>query len=384
MRLVATSSLSLSLLALALRSCLGYALPASTPGTGAIKPSTIPPPIVLWHGLGDRYDAPGLLALKAELEAHDKLKGVYVHLIGVSEDGAADQRSTFFGNANEQIALVCEQLTQIPEIMDRQLNPSGKVDAIGFSQGGQLLRGLVERCSDLKVRSLITLGSQHVNGHLVPAPLPTRFPPFSTCHLFRLSLLQNGLYSNWAQQNLLPAQYVRDEARIDDYMNVNTFLRDINNERIGDREVGPPKDGGEGFKQGNDEGRNQTYKANFAELEKLVLLRFSMDTTVVPPHSAHFTLPSPSAEPCPIPLDPRCYVDPVEWNDLPLYQEDYIGLKELDRKGVVWKGVCEGVHMEIDSKCWGRVVGFLVEDGEGEEEGHGDEETREDSFVLQL
>ncbi|SCZ91484.1 BZ3500_MvSof-1268-A1-R1_Chr1-2g01440 [Microbotryum saponariae] len=358
-------AVSSSLWGLALLPCLGYALPASTSGAGRlIKSNTsIPTPII----------AP-------ELQGHHKLKGVYVHLIGVSEGGAADQRSTFFGNANDQIALVCEQLTQTPQLVDPQLNPSGKVDAIGFSQGGQLLRGLVERCSELNFRSLITLGSQHMGISSLP-PCPPGSSPFSTCHLFRLSLLKNGLYSSWAQQNLLPAQYVRDEARIEDYLKVNVFLKDINNEREGDRKVGPPKDGEVVGVRVRDqgEGRNQTYKRNFARLEKLVLLRFSMDTTVVPPHTAHFTLPSPTASPCPFSLDPTCYVDPVEWADLPLYQDDYIGLKELDARGVVWKGVCKGAHMEIDRRCWSTVTRFLVGNGEKE----GGEDVRENAFVLQ-
>ncbi|SGY97094.1 BQ5605_C035g11382 [Microbotryum silenes-dioicae] len=354
-----------SLWGLALLPCSSYARPASTSGAdGLIKPNTsIPTPIIA-----------------TELQGHHQLKGVYVHLIGVSEDGAADQRSTFFGNANDQIALVCEQLTQIPELVDTQLNPSGKVEAIGFSQGGQLLRGLVERCSELKFRSLITLGSQHMGISSLP-PCPPGSSPFSTCHLFHLSLLKNGLYSSWAQQNLLLAQYVRDEARIEDYLKVNAFLKDVNNEREGDRQVGPPTDGEVIGVRGRDqgEGRNQTYKRNFARLEKLVLLRFSLDTTVVPPHTAHFTLPSPTASPCPIPLDPTCYVDPVEWADLPLYQDDYIGLKELDARGVVWKGICKGAHMEIDRRCWSTVTRFLVGNGEKE----GDEDVRQNAFVLQ-
>lgn len=77
------------------------------------------------------------------------------------QDGSADSRSTFFGNGNEQIDRVCNQLLSLDEITSPVLNPSGKFDAIGFSQGGQFLRGLVERCGPaLKVRNLITLGSQ--------------------------------------------------------------------------------------------------------------------------------------------------------------------------------------------------------------------------------
>lgn len=44
----------------------------------------------IWHGLGDRYDAVGLLALKHEIEQVPALKGVFVHLAYVEEEGSAD------------------------------------------------------------------------------------------------------------------------------------------------------------------------------------------------------------------------------------------------------------------------------------------------------
>lgn len=76
------------------------------------------------------------------------------------------RRATFIGDANAQVAQICAQLLDLPEIMDPALNPSRKFDAIGFSQGGQLLRALVERCGGkrgLNVRNLITVGAQHVS-----------------------------------------------------------------------------------------------------------------------------------------------------------------------------------------------------------------------------
>lgn len=121
-------------------------------------------------------------------------------------------------------------------------------------------------------------------------PCPPNSSPFSTCRLLHLSIVKNGLYSGFAQRNLIPAQYVRDEARIEDYFNVNTFLKDINNERRGDREVGPvipPEeedwvivssksrmiDGDDREEEGP---RNATYKVNLASLTNFVMLRFRL------------------------------------------------------------------------------------------------------------
>lgn len=63
-------------------------------------------------------------------------------------------KATFFGNANEQVHLAASQISDLPFL-------SRGFDAIGFSQGGQLLRAYVERYNRPPVRNLITLGSCH-------------------------------------------------------------------------------------------------------------------------------------------------------------------------------------------------------------------------------
>ncbi|KAK4706167.1 palmitoyl-protein thioesterase, partial [Phenoliferia sp. Uapishka_3] len=383
--------------------------------SAAISTSSSPVPVVLWHGLGDRYDAPGLLSLKTDLEERPDLKGVFVWIVKLADDGTSDQRATFFGSANDQVAAVCDQLRALPEIMDPKLNPSGKFDAIGFSQGGQLLRAVVERCGGkggLNVRNLITVGSQHMGVSSMP-PCPPGSSPFGACRLMHLSIVREGLYSNFAQHKIIPAQYFRDEARIHDYLSVNNFLRvssphnansiwwaehgrhaltpfrlttqDINNERVGDKEVGPPADNAGLFdEEDNPEPRNETYKENFSALENLVLLRFSEDATVVPPQSAHFTLPSPYAHNCPSPadpLDPSCYLDPLPYSYLPLFAYDYIGLRQLDLKDKIYRGVCEGQHMEIRDDCWDLIASWL---GKGDGQAQRVETPDRGRLVVQL
>ncbi|BGP12094.1 hypothetical protein JCM10213_005200 [Rhodosporidiobolus nylandii] len=340
------------------------ALPTSA-SANLVSPK--PVPIVIWHGLGDRYDAPGLLSLKADLEARPGLEGVFVHIIQQGADGSADQRSTFFGSAQQQVQHACERLLELPEITDKKLNPHGVFDAVGFSQGGQLLRAVVEKCGGeggLNVRNLITVGSQHMGISAMP-PCPPDSSPFSACRLMHLAIVREGVYSSWAQHQILPAQYWRDEKRIEDYLRVNTFLKDINNEREGDEQVGAPTS--EASSVGEVKPRNETYRDNLASLNRLVLLRFSEDLTVVPPQTSHFTLPSPNATNCPLPplpADPACYATPVPFSRLPLYTHDYIGLQRLDKAGRVVKGVCEGAHMQIDEACWEGIVRWFGKRGE--------------------
>ncbi|CRK35719.1 hypothetical protein BN1723_018591, partial [Verticillium longisporum] len=74
----------------------------------------------------------------------------------VGADPNADRSATFFGNVSTQLEQVCADIAADPI-----LSSAPAVDAIGFSQGGQFLRGYVERCNAPPVRSLITYGSQH-------------------------------------------------------------------------------------------------------------------------------------------------------------------------------------------------------------------------------
>ncbi|POY75349.1 hypothetical protein BMF94_1578 [Rhodotorula taiwanensis] len=328
-----------------------------------------PVPIVIWHGLGDRFDNDGLQSLKTDLQEREGFEGVFVHIVQLAQDGPGDQRATFFGLADDQVETVCEQLAGLPELTDEDQNPSRQFDAIGFSQGGQFLRAVVERCNGARLggvtmRNLITLGSQHLGISALP-PCPPGSSPFSPCRLMHLSLVREGVYSTWAQRNIVPAQYFRDPERIDEYFERNEFLRDINNERVGDRQpYGRSPAGESAFSRadGDDEPRNETYKANLSSLDRFVMFRFSDDMTVIPPHSAHFTLPlDPTNSTC----IPPCYSTPLPWSSLPLYHQDYVGLRALDESARVRKEVCQGQHMQIGDECWEAVVKHLGSSREG-------------------
>lgn len=106
-------------------------------------------------------------------------------------------------------------------------------------------------------------------------PCPPDSGPLSPCKLMHLSLVRSGIYTPWAQHNVIPAQYYRDPKRIDEYLAGNDFLRDINNERVGDEQASEEeREGAVRDWRGEVEGRNATYKDNLASLDKLVLFRF--------------------------------------------------------------------------------------------------------------
>lgn len=76
--------------------------------------------------------------------------------------------------------------------------------------------------------------------------------------------------------------------------------------------------------------------------------------TVIPWTSTLFTLPTAD--------DPS---SPLPYADLPLYEEDYIGLRALHEKDGFHQRSCRGQHMQIGKKCWNEVITWLGEGGKG-------------------
>jgi palmitoyl-protein thioesterase len=262
-----------------------------------------PLPLIIWHGLGDNYAAEGLASV-AEL-AEEVNPGTFTYIIRLDDDSGADRTATFFGNVTLQIEKVCADLAAHPI-----LSTAPAVDALGFSQGGQFLRGYIERCNFPPVRSLVTFGSQH-NG----------ISEFQDCGATDWvckgaeRLLRSSTWSSFVQSRLVPAQYFRDPNQYDSYLEFSNFLADINNERAL---------------------KNQTYKKNLEKLERFIMYMFEDDTTVVPKQSSWFADVNGTKV--------------TELRKRDIYEEDWIGLKALDKKGALVFETTPGDHMTLSDK----------------------------------
>lgn len=263
-----------------------------------------PLPLIIWHGLGDSYGNEGIQEVAALADAVNP--GTLVHVVKQGSDPSGDQRATFFGNVNDQVDKLCADLAT-----DQIISTAPAIDALGFSQGGQFLRAYVQRCNVPPVRSLVTFGSQH-NGIIDFSECsPTNF----LCR-GAMALLRGNVWSSYVQNNLVPAQYYRPvagDAGYEAYLENSNFIADINNER---------------------EEKNPAYKRNLAGLKNLVMFMFESDKTVIPKETAWFSEVNGTEV---TPLRAR-----------PIYEEDWIGLKELDRKGGLKFRVAPGEHMQLE------------------------------------
>ncbi|TAQ89939.1 hypothetical protein B7494_g1716 [Chlorociboria aeruginascens] len=267
-----------------------------------------PLPLIIWHGLGDNYAAEGLASV-GDL-AQEINPGTFVYMIRLDEDSSADRTATFFGNLTVQIDKVCDDLAKHPI-----LSTAPAVDALGFSQGGQFLRGYIERCNFPPVRSLVTFGSQH-NG----------ISEFQGCGETdwlckgAQGLLRSNTWSSFVQNRLVPAQYFRDPNQYEEYLENSNFLADINNER---------------------ELKNPKYKANLETLERFVMYLFEDDKTVIPMETGWFSEVNGTEV---IPLWKR-----------DIYTEDWIGLKTLDERGALKFETTPGRHMTLTDELLEKV-----------------------------
>mmetsp|Transcript_12552 Transcript_12552/g.21157 ORF Transcript_12552/g.21157 Transcript_12552/m.21157 type:complete len:333 (+) Transcript_12552:26-1024(+) len=258
-------------------------------------------PTVIWHGMGDSYDSEGM----QEIEAVIRKAGVnYVYAVRLDPLSGEDRRASFFGNVIEQIDLVCKELAQIPVLADG-------FNAVGFSQGGQFLRGYVERCNSPPVRNLVSVGGQHQGVYGIPRCTSDGL----LCEVLR-RLLGSGPYSPPVQRSLVQAQYWKDPLRLSTYEQRSLFLAEINNERA--------------------EQRSDEYRKRMISLNALVLVKFQKDTMVVPKESSWFGFYSPGQDKRIVPMA-----------DTDLYIQDWIGLRALNETGRLFLEECDGDHLEF-------------------------------------
>eukprot|EP01089_Gocevia_fonbrunei_P014355 TRINITY_DN3919_c0_g2_i2.p1 TRINITY_DN3919_c0_g2~~TRINITY_DN3919_c0_g2_i2.p1 ORF type:complete len:299 (-),score=47.10 TRINITY_DN3919_c0_g2_i2:3-899(-) len=245
-----------------------------------------PRPVVMWHGMGDTCCNPLSMGWIQDL-IEKYIPGVYVYSIEVGGNVVDDELGGFIGDVNTQIEQVCQTLASNPKLKNG-------FNAIGFSQGGQFLRGYVERCNFPPVHNLISVGGQHQGVYGFP-----RCPGvnYTLCNYVR-ELLDLGAYVSFIQEELVQAQYWHDPLAEAEYVNDCIFLPDINNERS-------PK--------------NETYKKNLSSLNKFVMVKFTEDEMVQPRESEWFGFYTAGQD-----------KEVQTMQQTKLYQEDWIGLKTLD------------------------------------------------------
>lgn len=177
-------------------------------------------PVVLWHGMGDSCCHPQSMGAIARL-IEKELPGIFVHSVATGGSETHDILSGFFGDVNQQVEAVCAELAALPEL-------AGGFVGVGFSQGGQFLRAVVQRCQHTlpgPMHTLVTMGSQHQGVMEVPGCWGPSFntTPTALCRAVE-GILSHGAYFDWVQRSVVQAQYWKDPYRLEQYRQHSSFL----------------------------------------------------------------------------------------------------------------------------------------------------------------
>lgn len=268
-------------------------------------------PLLLWHGLGDAFDADGIQSVAA------LYRSIYpnasVHAIALGDDTAADRKASWFGSVSAQLEAVCADLAAIPDLASHAsalATPHTRpVNALGFSQGGQFLRGLVQTCAPLRVANLVTFGSQH-NG--IAAYQDCKKGDWLCAWLNGVA--RSNTWGAWTQGNVVPAQYFRDPEDLDAYLESSAFLANVNNERAN---------------------KTSLFAERLAAVDRFVMYMFTADEVVHPRETSWFAEVNATTGDV-TPLQKRA-----------IYKEDWLGLKVLDERGALFFEEAPGAHMNV-------------------------------------
>ncbi|CAL8292474.1 unnamed protein product [Merluccius merluccius] len=270
------------------------------------KPSpNVTVPLVMWHGMGDSCCNPlSLGAISKMIQA--QVPGIYVLSLRIGDNVVQDTENGFFMDVNRQVVQVCAQLAQDPRLQ-------GGYNAMGFSQGGQFLRAVAQRCPSPPMKTLISVGGQQQGVYGLPRCPGERSP---VCDWIRKAL-NTEVYTDVVQKHLVQAQYWHDPLQDDLYKKHSVFLADINQERA----------------------VNETYKKNLQLLEKFVMVKFLQDTVVDPVATEWFGF-----------LKTGQSKETETLQESLLYKEDRLGLAAMDRAGKLDFLSTAGNHLQFTSQ----------------------------------
>ncbi|CAH2039471.1 unnamed protein product, partial [Iphiclides podalirius] len=266
-----------------------------------------PTPIVLWHGMGDTccyFYSLGSFKLFLERQ----IAGVYVNSLQIGNSTIDDFDNGYFMHPNKQVEYVCRLLANDPKLAQG-------FNAIGFSQGAQFLRGVVQRCGHKlpPIKNLISLGGQHQGVYGLPHCGALEH---TACDYVR-KLLNYAAYYSWVQDSLVQATYWHDPLNEIVYKKQSQFLADINNERR----------------------INTTYVQNLNRLSSFVLVKFDGDSIVQPRETEWFGFYAPGQAERLVTLE-----------ETALYKEDRLGLKAMKESGKLIFLSTPGDHLHFEEK----------------------------------
>ncbi|OAD60449.1 Palmitoyl-protein thioesterase 1 [Eufriesea mexicana] len=215
----------------------------------------------------------------------------------------SDVEHSYFGDVNDQIQEICQELGKNEQLRNGY-------NAIGFSQGAQFLRAIIQKCPNPPIKNFISLGGQHQGVFGLPNCGTMKR---NVCS-YVARIIKYGAYTRFVQKKFIQATYWHDPYQEEEYKQKSILMADINNERY----------------------INETYKQNLQKLNSMVLVKFINDTIVWPRETEWFGFYKPGQE-----------TEIQTFEETDLYRKDLLGLKALHEAGKIHFLSLPGNHLQF-------------------------------------
>lgn len=250
-------------------------------------------PVVFAHGMGDSCYNSGM----KDIVAHtgELLNGIYSTCVPSGATQHEDTTNGYFLNMDAHVDIFAQTVQADPLLKNG-------FQAIGFSQGNNVIRGYIAKYNDPPVHTFLSINGVNAGTGAVPYCEPTELGLGGMCDLL-MEQASRRAYTEWAQEHSFQANYWRDPRPVE-------------------------KESYQAFSQlaqWNNEGKvfNQTLKDNWSKTSKFVWVMAEKDSMVWPKEGEHWGAPDPN--------DPFNHILPM--NQTEWYEKDLFGLKTAQEAG---------------------------------------------------
>jgi len=233
--------------------------------------------------------------------------GTYATCVATGDGRVKDTANGFFMTMDDNVDAFAERIRADPKLREG-------FNCVGFSQGNSLCRGYVQKYNDPPVRNFLSVHGT-ISG---VAGFPNCDPqgPMGPACQHVAKLCGDLAYTQKTQDFLFQINYFRDPFRAkSDAYKTYSQLAAWNNEGLT---------------------FNQTYKDNFAKVQRFVLVKALRDSMVFPNEGEWFGHYADDS------FDTVLTMRQTQW-----YQHTTIGLKSADQAGKILFNATDGDHLQF-------------------------------------
>jgi len=264
-------------------------------------------PTVFMHGMGDSCFNSGMASITAMVGKHT---GSYSVCIPTGPDLASDSNNGFFMTMDKNVEVFAAAIKN-----DTRL--AGGFNAIGFSQGNNIIRGYIQKHNEPTVSTWISVHGPNVGVSSFPKCNPSGLLG-PVCKLLDTLLVGPIAYTEFVQNKLFQADYFRDPKKV-------TTSKYKTNSQIA---------------QWNNEGNtvDPTINVNFAKTKRFAMIKAEKDSMVYPNDGEWWGAFDTDRK-------TRLAMNETEW-----YKKDLFGLKTADEAGKIMFNSTKGDHLQFSEE----------------------------------